>query len=66
MPKINRSAMLECRMKLPNIEVQRELVSKIKQIQTKANKITALRNKAALEMELFQPALLAEAFRVEL
>ena len=66
MPKINRPTMLGYRMKLPSIEVQREIVSKVKQIQTKADKITALQNKAALEMELFQSALLAKAFRGKL
>lgn len=66
MPKINRPTLLEYRMKLPSIEVQQEFVSRVKQIQTKANEIIVLQNKAVLEIEQFQPALLAKAFRGEL
>ncbi len=66
MPKINRSAMLGYRMKLPSIEAQREIVSDIKQIQEKADEITVLQSEAAREMDRFQPALLAKAFRGEL
>ena len=58
--------MLGYRIKLPTIEVQREIVSKVKQIQTKADEIAALQNTAANEIDLFQPALLAKAFRGEL
>ena len=66
MPKINRPTMLGCRMKLPSIEAQQEFVSRVKQIQTKADKIIALQNKAVSEIEQFQPALIAKAFRGEL
>ena len=66
MPKINRPTMLGYRMKLPTIEVQREIVFKVKQIKTKADEIATLQNEAANEMDLFQPSLLAKALRGEL
>jgi type I restriction enzyme S subunit len=66
MPKINRPTMFGYRVKLPELCVQREVVGGIRGIQDKAEEISRLQLCADRELESFQSALLAKAFRGEM
>lgn len=66
MPKVNRATMFGYRVKLPEKPEQEEIVSRLRAMQEKAEKITKLQNDVDEELSKFQSALLAKAFRGEL
>ena len=66
MPKVNRFTMFGYRVKLPELPVQREIVARIRGMQDKAEEISRLQMSVDRDLQGFQAALLAKAFRGEL
>lgn len=66
MPKVNRPTLFNYRIKLPDLSVQKEIVTRIRGIQSKAFEISLLQMRADKELQGFRSALLAKAFRGEL
>lgn len=63
MPKVNRTTMFGYRVKLPQKTEQKEIVSRLRALQEKAEEITRLQNDVGEELAKFHSALLAKAFR---
>jgi type I restriction enzyme S subunit len=66
MPKVNRPTMFGYIVKLSGLPEQREIVARIRGMQDKAEEISRLQLSTDIEMQNFQSALLAKAFRGEL
>ncbi|MCX8038881.1 MAG: restriction endonuclease subunit S [Candidatus Sumerlaeia bacterium] len=66
MPKINQTALLNYRFRIPPLHEQRRIADRLLRLRAKLEELRRLQGEVEAELGRFVPALLAKAFRGEL